>query len=206
MFALVCTISMLAGCENQEVPETPSTEATALTEDEILYFNGDAFFNGDNNFPNQFLTSFYDKPEDIDLIQLFYNSGETWESVTEEERTAIMKTIGQDVEWGIIKISSSNMNKILLKYMGITLEETNKIGLDSFTYLPEYDAYYSFHNDTNLVFMNSIYLVEHIGDSIRLYYTDCYFPDKHKVVTLKEHNGSYLFVSHQPVEPPTDTN
>lgn len=41
------------------------------------------------------------------------------------------------------------MDAVLLEHTGLTLEETNLVGLGDFTYLPEYDAYYHFHGDTN---------------------------------------------------------
>lgn len=44
-----------------------------LSEEELAYFNGDGFFNGDYlNIRNQFLSSTYAAPEEIDLFQLFY--------------------------------------------------------------------------------------------------------------------------------------
>ena len=44
-----------------------------LSEEELAYFNGDSFFNGDYlNIRNQFLSSTYAAPEEIDLFQIFY--------------------------------------------------------------------------------------------------------------------------------------
>lgn len=45
-----------------------------LSEEELAYFNGDAFFNGTDgiNIRNQFLSSTYAAPEEIDLFQIFY--------------------------------------------------------------------------------------------------------------------------------------
>ena len=45
-----------------------------LTGDELAYFN-EEFFNNDvsgTNIRNQFLVSLYERPEDIDLYELFY--------------------------------------------------------------------------------------------------------------------------------------
>ena len=39
------------------------------------------------------------------------------------------------------------MDETLLAYRGLTLEETNKVGLELFNYLPEYGAYYTAHTD-----------------------------------------------------------
>ena len=49
-------------------------EARPLTGDELAYFN-EEFFNNDvsgTNIRNQFLVSLYERPEDIDLYELFY--------------------------------------------------------------------------------------------------------------------------------------
>ncbi|MFR6185565.1 MAG: hypothetical protein ACLUJG_08455 [Lawsonibacter sp.] len=56
---------------------------------------------------------------------------------------------GADPDCGCTKITRQEMDAVLLEHTGLTLEETNLVGLGDFTYLPEYDAYYHFHGDTN---------------------------------------------------------
>ena len=46
-------------------------------------------------------------------------------------------------------MSVEAINQVLLENTGLTLEETGRIGMDYFQYLPEYDAYYHSHGDTN---------------------------------------------------------
>lgn len=172
-----------------------------LTGAELEYFN-EEFFNGDNfNIRNQFLTCLYDSPEDIDLFSLFYNgAGTTYERPDEAERRAVAETGygGYYPDTDLTKITAADMDAVLTQYTGLTLAETNQVDLDAFTYLPAYDAYYSFHGDTNARGTTTFFTGEREGDTIRLYYTDFYFGGYGPCcVTLEARpDGSYWFVSH----------
>ena len=54
-----------------------------------------------------------------------------------------------DTEGGLIcpvdKMSVEAINQVLLENTGLTLDETEQIGMESFQYLPEYNAYYHSH-------------------------------------------------------------
>ncbi len=89
------------------------------------------------------------------------------------------------------------MDAVLTKHMGIPLADTEKIGLENFTYLEEYDAYYYFHGDTNYRAGVSFVGGEREGNIIRLFYDDRFMGDGEKVLTLKEQDGSYIFVSNE---------
>ena len=103
---------------------------------------------------------------------------------------------GQDVRGG-------HQPGVLLENTGLTLEETGRIRMDYFQYLPEYDAYYHSHGDTNYFSGVNITAGERVGDTIRLYYDDTFHVDGWKCVTLEEQaDGSYWFVSNQPSERP----
>lgn len=201
IFALICLMTLMAGCGEQLAPETTTAQATSLTEGELAYFNGDSFFNGDYlNIPNQFLSSLYDEPADIDLFQLFYCGSGIVETITKDELTDVMAQSGiegsiDDLQSPCEKISGSRMDEILTEYMGITLADTNKIGLDNFVYLSQYDAYYFFHGDTNYRPNINFSSGERKGDVIRLFYNDEFFGDGFKVLTLREKDGAYMFVS-----------
>lgn len=47
------------------------------------------------------------------------------------------------------KFTRADMDAFLLENTGLTLAQTNQVDLDAFDYLPEYDAYYHTHGDTN---------------------------------------------------------
>jgi hypothetical protein len=87
------------------------------------------------------------------------------------------------------------MESVLGKYIGLTLADTDKIGLENFTYLEEYDAYYYYHGDTNYRTNITFSGGEREGGIIRLFYDDVFFADGKKVLTLQEKDDSYLFVS-----------
>ena len=63
------------------------------------------------------------------------------------------------------------MDAFLLENTGLTLAQTNKVDLDAFDYLPDYDAYYLTKGDTNyrsVTFTSG----EREGSYIRLYWKD----------------------------------
>lgn len=212
---MVCIITLLAGCEKQVKPAATTTEApaateestaakpTELTEAELAWFNGDSFFNGEYlNIRNQFLSSIFNKPANIDLFSLFYCGSGNDETFAEGELKAVMEKAGmegsvEDLPCGCEKVSRSNMDKILSEHMGITLADTNKTGLDHFVFLSQYDAYYHFHGDTNYRGQISFSGGEREGDLVRLFYQDEFFGDGYKILTLREKNGVYLFVANQ---------
>lgn len=209
LLSVMLLASFLAGCiptENGDKEEGDGI--TPLTAKEMDFFNGDEFFNGSIvemggiNICNQFLSSLYDTPEEIDLFELFYCGSGLEETVTEEERTAVIEYNEWDAEpdCACEKISCVNMDAVLTEYMGLTHADTKAVGLEKFTYLEEYDAYYYFHGDTNYRGSIAFSSGEREGNLIHLLYDDLYMADGNKILTLREQDGKYLFVSNQKVE------
>lgn len=177
----------------------------SLTGDELAYFN-EEFFNQEGTYSirNQFLNSLYEKPEDIDLFELLYCGTGIDAPMTDEELRQVgsFDTAGELI-CPVDKMPVEAINQVLLENTGLTLEETGRIGMDYFQYLPEYDAYYHSHGDTNYFSGVNITAGERVGDTIRLYYDDTFHVDGWKCVTLEEQaDGSYWFVSNQPSERP----
>lgn len=201
LLAVILIAGVVAGCtstggSNQSI----SPQITLLNAEELEYFNGDEFFNGEYlNIRNQFLSSLYDAPGKVDLFQLFYCGSGLEDTPTEAEKTAVIAYNGWEMEpdCACEKISRANMDAVLTEYMGMTLADTEKIGLENFTYLEEYDAYYYYHGDTNYRMAISFSGGEREGNIIRLFYDDQFMSDGKKVLTLKEQAGSYLFVSNE---------
>lgn len=196
--AAACAVTFTGG--------RPAEESHPLTGEELAYFN-EEYFNGEAyNIRNQFLTSLYEKPEDIDLFELFYNGTGLPETMSDDEwqLTGSFDKNGEAI-CPTVKLSMANIDTVLLENTGLSMEETSQIGLDSFQYLPEYDAYYHTHGDTNYRSYVFFYAGERIGDTIRLYCTDGYFggPSVTTCLTLAEQSdGSYWFVSHVLSEAP----
>lgn len=204
MLVMVLIMTFVSGCTYIGVS---NEEITPLTDDELSYFNGDEFFNGEYmNIRNQFLSSIYESPEKIDMFQLFYCGSGIEEFPTEAERAAVVAYNGWDMEpdCACTKISRPSMDAVLSKYMGLNLSDTEGIGLENFTYLEEYDAYYYYHGDSNYRPPIAFSKVEREGDIIRLYYDDAFFADGEKVLTLREKDGGYLFVSNVYSEAPKE--
>ena len=95
---------------------------------------------------NIFLKTDYASPEEINLFELFNSTLMMYgkSTATQEEKEAAKKLANMEGKDNISvsKITASEMSDVLKLYTGITLEETQKVGLDKFVYLEEYDAYY----------------------------------------------------------------
>lgn len=208
LMVLVLIVTM-SGCGKSGTDSSEDVQLVPLTDKELAYFNGTEFFNKEYlnnvvdsiNIHNQFLSSLYDKPEDIDLFELFYCGSETAEPVTDEETSAAAEAGGMSGAVDFVpppdKISTENMNEVLLKNTGLTVDQTNKVGLEELIYLEQYDAYYHFHGDTNYRMNVEFSSGERQGDLIRLTYEDTFMADGEKIITLREQDGKYLFVSNE---------
>lgn len=180
--ALVCACSFAKTAEKHE--DGP------LTAEELEQFNNE--FSGGDGFSirNQFLFLAVEAPKDyrqIDLFQLFYNGTGLPGGVSEEERRAVAEASGGDPELDLIKCPAGEMDEILREYLGLGLEDTDKWGLDQFTYLEEYDAYYHFHSDSNAHGPVEFTSGEWKDGKALLYYTGEYFP------VLSNGDGSWIF-------------
>lgn len=207
--ALFLALALVAGVCAVTFTGAKSEEPRALTGDELAYFN-EEFFNNDTvdnvvglNIHNQFLTSLYERPEDIDLFELFYcGTGLSGSMSDEELRLVYGDTLPDCARY---KATTADMDGILEEYMGLTVAETSGVGLENFTYLPDYDAYYWAHGDTNYFHSVQVTAGERVGNTIRLYYPDtsARYDSAWLCVTLEaQDDGSYWFVSNQPSEQP----
>lgn len=191
----------LGGCAYIGAGNTSQkAEIMPLTAEELDYFNGNEFFNGEYmNIRNQFLSSLYDAPEKIDLFALFYCGSGQGIYPTEAEMAAVIAQNGWEEAppCGCERISSAEMDTVLTRYSGLSFADTEKIGLEKFTYLKEYDAYYYYHGDTNYRMKITFSNGEREGEVIRLFYNDTFMADGNKVLTLRQKDGGYLFVSNQ---------
>ena len=187
-----------------------------LSDEELAWFNGNEFFTNEMdsgtvmqiNIRNQFLSSTYETPEDINLFELFYcgdgdsNYADAPEGVDAAELEASMLAAigGEDPDCPATILTTAQMDAVLEEYLGLTLAETNQVGLDQFTYLPEYDVYFFYHGDTNYRASVTFTSGERNGDLVRLIYDATFLVDDLKEVTLREHGDSWQFVSNLAVE------
>lgn len=130
------------------VPDADTDDREALDSALLEYFQTDYFSSETRARANFFLASEYERPEDIDLLQLFYCglSGEE-QTVSEDERLKVYDALYPQ-ELDITKYPTEAIDAVLLQYTGLTLDETNRVNLSGFAYLEDYDAYYLLHGDT----------------------------------------------------------
>lgn len=205
--ACAATFTAPAGAEDDGSGTAPLTGSDdPLTGAELTYF-AEEWFNGDDfNIRNQFLNSLYDRPEDIDLYNLFYCGSGLPETISDQE-------LAEEGNWAtdgelicpLEKNSRANMDAVLTQYAGLTVEETNQVGLEGFSYREEYDAWYHAHGDTNYYPQVDITAGRRQGDLIHLYYRETFRPDRGDwgCVTLRDlGDGNYWFVSNQISEKP----
>ena len=192
-----CFVSNVSMSGNNQ--ESGEMSENFITEEQLEWFETKFFNQEENRITNQFLTNVYGMKNEVDLYELFYNgsgmSDGTGE-ISKEEKQLLKERYIDDIYTDLVRVTRKEMDEILQKYLGISLEETSKVGLNKMYYLEEYDAYYMMHGDTNYnryVFKagkvnedGSITLQYHSIDKGYLYW-----------VTLIESDGSYHFVSNQ---------
>ena len=147
---------------------------------------------------NQFLTSYYDRPEDINLAEFlrYFPSDGAVTDITEFEalKTSENWPFGADMTMAgmpvpIHKFSASTVNEALKEYMGITLDDLSGVGMDELIYLKDYDAYYNFTSDAG--FVSFTYTSgERQGDVEHLF-------SETETLTLKIQGDGFWIVSHQ---------
>lgn len=175
--------------KTSETLQPPEDGWVSLTAEEIQWFN-EQFFNVDGkSIVNAFVNTTYTDIREIDLAELFYDVNE---EISEKEKTALEKA-EMDIELDIQKRSTSSMNELFLKYAGISLEECQKIGLDSFVYLKEFDAYYSAHNDSHYQRVEVKSGEKYANGDVSLLCISCDTEEEREVV-LKTVENRYCFV------------
>lgn len=131
-----------------DIPKKANEDGRALTADELQLF--DEMIKDNYGF----LLSAYDTPADANLNEIFYNGlGADQEVITEDEVQAYLEAVGEsELFTDFNKITAAQLNDFLLEKTGLSYGQMNtKLG---WTYLPEFDAYYSQHGDTNYRIFN----------------------------------------------------
>lgn len=198
---IVITLLLMTGCSGapaaSDVPDSSGqssvissqVQETALTEEELAWFNEQFFNRQDDLLPNQFLIPLYDSPEKIELDEIFYNYNAQLSEAECEQLAALDFFLEVDES----KATTAQINEALLRYTGLTLEETERVGLDQYTYLPDFDAYYHAHGDTNYsrwTITSGVWLED---GSVKLRYED--YLGKTREATLIPNGDSYFFFS-----------
>ncbi|MEA4896451.1 MAG: M56 family metallopeptidase [Oscillospiraceae bacterium] len=190
-----------------------NAEIIPLTADEVETYNKvfePLLYDGHGN-PisvnpiSQFLTSYYDRPEDINLAELlryFPSDGDVTDKAEFESlKVAENWPFGTDVTLGdmpvpVHKFFADTVNKALKQYMGITRDDLSGAGMDELVYLKDYDAYYNFTSDAGF---GSFVCTsgEKQGDIVSLF-------GEISTLTLKIQGNGFLIISYQLTEEVTD--
>lgn len=201
LLAAALLLSGLVACREAETaPDAPG----ALTAEELEWFQEEFFHSGSDNIRNVFgrpgRENVYEKPQDIDLYRLFYDGPCLRERVTateEELRAAYPDLTEEEITTPAYRVTRAEMDEVLLKYTGLTLEETGKVGLDGLPYLKEQDAWYWMHGGTGYPGPLTLLSGVREGNTVRLYQRES---GVIYCLTLEQQSeGEYWFVSNLPV-------
>ena len=122
-------------------------KARILSEDECREL--EEFINGIGNYG--FLLSVYEKPQDLDAEQVFFEgAGLELRVPEEEEREAYLEETGEDSAVNLFRLGATQVNDYLQYRAGVSVDELSR--KPDWVYLEDYDAYYLCHGDeeTNL--------------------------------------------------------
>ena len=153
-------------------------------------------------FYNEALFSTYETPADVDLFYLFYNGfKDESQSPTEQELELLEGRMGQFwKEMDLFRLPTEKMNNVLRELYGITLEQTNGVGLDSFVYLEETDCYYTAHTGMYAAEDLTVRNVETQDDgSLLVQYS--YYKGDYIVRLMPIYGGGYRILSNFSADP-----
>jgi hypothetical protein len=201
LVAVLLIAAVAAGCTLTGAKN--AAEIVPLTADEVAQYNKtfeqilyDAKGNPGLNPLCPFLTSYYDKPEDMNLLE-FLRYFPSEKDVTDQTEFEALKahdnwSFGPKATLDtmpvpIHRIPAVSVNDAMKKYAGITLKDLSGVGTKGVKYLKQYDAYYTFTSDFGPGFF-SCTRGEKQGDIVRLY-------GETATLTLKIKGGGFLFVS-----------
>lgn len=173
---------------DMNVSDTEDSDWIELSSDELAWFNISFFNNPENQIVNYFLQSEYAEVKDIDIYRLFYDLPRTNPNELTKEEVQSVRAQGNDVQLDIQKVPVKYINEVLQTYANTTLEESNKVKLNMFIYLAEYDAYYMSRGDFHYTEYEMETGFRNNDGLIRLQYGDY-------EVILKQHENGYYFVS-----------
>jgi hypothetical protein len=152
-------------------------------------------WKSENRFYNDALTSVYETAADVDLFYLFYDGfKDESQTPTEQELELLEGKLGQYwKEMDLIRLPRDKMDAVLTELFGITLEQTNGVGLDKLVYLEETDCYYHAITGTHGADLTITKVEEKEEGSLLVYYT--YYLGDFVVKVMPTEDGGYQILS-----------
>lgn len=133
-----------------------------------------ALFDSDDELYGQAIAygCLYEQPEKIDLRYFFYNGIPGTEQTLSEAETAYLESVWGKIYTDVTRLPVAEMEKMVQRYFGLSLQEMKGIGLSNMTYWAQTDCYYIQHGDTNRKLL-TIYDARVQDDgTINLYYNE----------------------------------
>ena len=186
-----------------EVPDG----AAELTDEELNYFQSfleqDLTIQGnrrpESNWFNLVVEWEFETPAQINLGRLFYMGARGDDTPYEEHLS--------DAEWAfldsisdyyrnfdVVYISKDTVESVLETYFGITLEETEQIGMDRFVYNPDTNRYYSAISDVGYAFNFKVVGGYHDLDGNTILFVERWFGELMQM-TLRPVDDHYQMLS-----------
>ena len=179
-------------------------EGEPLTREELDWFqyvfftytNTDALGNFTFNIRNMFLRAIFETPEHINLRTVFYDGVSRFSEISQEEMDLYDQIKKDDSPLDYEKIPKEDMERLFYENTGITIAQSQKVGLDQMVYLESYDAYYVKKGDTGYAYWTMEKGVRQEDGTVVILYTPKHErPARVGKVTLKPKGDSYVFVS-----------
>lgn len=178
-------------------PESEETreEQVILGVEDLTFFT--RFIQDRENYG--FLLSEYDRPEDVDLDQVFYSGAGVGESIPPEEVPVYLKAAGQEqLQTDCIKLTTENIEEFVQRKLGIGFQDMSKT-LEWWLYAAETDSYYFEAGDTNYMPFACVGGVKE-GDTYTLRFAPDSewneWEDDRETVLVKAENGYHFLSNH----------
>ena len=196
-------------------PAPSETTAQPLTQEELDQYNtlfDPIQYSADDRQVNNplcsFFTSYYDRPEDLDLEQFlryFPDDGVVAEGdITQQENNAELQSLQAHPLWPfgsatfipqpIHRYTRETVDQVLEQYAGITTRDLAHVEYDDLIYLEEYDAWYNFTSD----FAAGTFFCDYgtrTGNQVTLYSTP-FENGSQNVLELEEIGDGFHILSH----------
>ena len=205
--------------ETTEEPSTePSTEpsetefvppeGTLLTDEDLAryqqMFSGqlDSYAIHSYNWYNIALAVEFDCPENVDWNIFFTNGTKRSDDPLSDAEMAFVEAGGFPMDKDIRRLPAAEMDAIAMQYFGLTIAESNQVGIDQILYFPDTDCYYAHGGGAILMDGFVIHSGAVLEDgTIRLYYSEPIYGER--VITLKsrmsEGETGYYILSNLPL-------
>ena len=135
----------------ENIDEEEKIESRDLTQEELTYFNDHFNEVGINGFVGQS----YSNIKDINLFYLLYiGIDDELVQLSDEEKQEYLKySQTDDIYTSITKIEDDDLKEFLKENANLNHKKGSSI--NGFYYIPEYNAYYLEHGDTNYIQVDS---------------------------------------------------